>query len=120
MKIRNEVFTNKLFTDVCERILSICEKCTYFDMNQSELIKYSKISFDNNFRRMFYSSYLHTLSIHVKTFTDCLYLLDGRLKNLSALKIRIFVIEALSTVTDNQVGKQLYIHNNQTMIFIYR
>ena len=80
-------------------------------MNQSGIIKYSKISFNNGSQKMFYSSYLRTLSIHVRTLKDCLCLLDGRLKNLSSLTVRVFIIEKLSTITDSQVGQELHMYH---------
>ncbi|CAF1462450.1 unnamed protein product [Adineta ricciae] len=79
LKIRNEVFNDISFTNSFERILLICEKCTYLGMNQSEM----------------------TLNIYVKTFDDCLYLLDGRMKSLSSFTVRVTFIEPSSKATDS-------------------
>ena len=110
VKIRNELFGNDLYTDVYERILSICQKCAYLDMYQSGIMEYSKVSFDIGSRQIFHHSCLHRLSIHVRTFDDCLYLLDGRLKNLSSLRIRMFIIHELPTVNDCEVSITSYVY----------
>ncbi|UJR11733.1 hypothetical protein I4U23_015914 [Adineta vaga] len=106
LKIRNEMFNDISFTNVFECFLLICEKCTYLDMNQSELLILSRFTLDDYSQNICYSSYLQTLSIYVKTFDDCLYLLDGRLKSLSSLTVRVTFIETSSIITDS-CGKLL-------------
>jgi hypothetical protein len=118
VKIRNEMFNDESFTDVCGRILSICGKCTYLDMNQSEMTRYSRLTFDDRSRNICYSSYLRTLFIYVKTFDDCLCLLDGRLKNLSSLTIRMSLIERSPIITDSRVGKELYMYTQRMILFL--
>ncbi|CAF1478142.1 unnamed protein product [Adineta steineri] len=108
LKIRNELFNDISYTYVCERILSVCEKCTYLDINQSEMVRFSRFSIDDHSQNICYSSYLHTLIIRVKTFDDCLFLLDGRLKSLSSLTVRVSFIERLSIITDSRVNKFLF------------
>jgi hypothetical protein len=105
VKIGNEMFNDISYTNVCGRILSICGKCTYLDMNQLGNTSYSRLSFDNRSEKICYSSYLHTLSIYVKTFDDCLCLFDGRLNNLSSVTVRVTFIEISPTITDSLVSK---------------
>jgi len=107
VKIRNEMFNDESYTDVYERILSNCPKCSYLDMDQSGAIRYYRLSFEDRSRKICYSSYLHTLFIYVKTFDDCLILLDGRLNNLSSLTVRMSRIETSPIITDSCVGKEL-------------
>lgn len=109
VKIRNGTFNNDMYTNVCECILSVCKKCICLDMDQLGIIKCSKLSLKDISRKMFYSSHLRRLFVHVQTFDDCLCLLDGRLKNLSSLTVRIFFIDKLSTVKDSKVSKLLWI-----------
>jgi len=50
------------------------------------------------------SSILTKLKINVKTFDDCLYLLDGRLDTLSKLIIHVKRISHTSRILDNTVS----------------
>ncbi|CAF1439677.1 unnamed protein product [Adineta steineri] len=102
LKIRNEMFNDISYTYICERVLSVCEKCTYLDIKQSEMVRFSRFSIDDYSQNICYSSYLHTLIIRVRTFDDCLFLLDGRLKSLSSLTVRVSFIERLSIITDSR------------------
>ncbi|CAM2725543.1 unnamed protein product [Rotaria socialis] len=49
----------------------------------------------------FYSSILTHLSIVVQTFDDCLYLLDGRLKQLTSFNANVYSIDSFSTIVQN-------------------
>ncbi|CAF3378951.1 unnamed protein product [Rotaria socialis] len=49
----------------------------------------------------FYSSILTHLSIMVQTFDDCLYLLDGRLKQLTSFNVNVYSIDSFSTIVQN-------------------
>ena len=83
------------------------EVLLYLDMNQSNMRRHSRLTFNDRSRNLYYSSNLHTLFVNVKTFDDCLFLLDGRLKNLSSLTVRVSLIERSPTITDSHVGKEL-------------
>ncbi len=52
----------------------------------------------------FYSSILTHLCIHVQTIDDCLYLLDGRLKQLTTCNVTVYFIENSSTIVHNTVN----------------
>jgi hypothetical protein len=52
----------------------------------------------------FFSSTLTYLCINVNTLDDCLYLLDGRLKQLTTLIIRIRNIDKSSSIIHNIVS----------------
>ena len=51
----------------------------------------------------FHSSILTDLYIHVETFNDCLYLLDGRLKQLTTLSIIVHSMNNSSTIVHKMV-----------------
>jgi hypothetical protein len=59
----------------------------------------------------FSSPILTHLCINVKTFDDCLYLLDGRLKKLTTLCVNIYSIDQSSTIVHNMVNfyREFYI-----------
>ncbi len=50
------------------------------------------------------SSTLTTLKVLVRTFDDCLYLLNDRLPSLSTLIIHVYRISDLSRTIDNEVS----------------
>jgi hypothetical protein len=52
----------------------------------------------------FSSSILTHLYINVKTFDDCLYLLDGRLKKLTRLCVNVYYMETSSGIIHNMVS----------------
>ncbi|CAF1099572.1 unnamed protein product [Rotaria sordida] len=98
----NEVFTNESFTDTCERILAIC--INLFRLNMNRWIKgdSAQLSLRHRSPNICCSSYLHTLSINVKSFDDCLCLLDGRLYQLSSFAVNINSIKRSPIITDSQ------------------
>jgi len=53
----------------------------------------------------FHSSTLTYLCIDVYTLDDCLYLLDGRLKQLTTLIVRIGYIDNSSSIIHNMVSR---------------
>jgi hypothetical protein len=52
----------------------------------------------------FSSSILTFLYINVKTFDDCLYLLDGRLRTLTTLYVTVYSIDTSSGIVHNMVS----------------
>jgi hypothetical protein len=52
----------------------------------------------------FSSPILTHLYINVKTFDDCLYLLDGRLRKLTTLCVNIYSIDTSSGIVHNMVS----------------
>ena len=52
----------------------------------------------------FYSSILTHLCIMVQTFDDCLYLLDGRLKQLTKFSVNVYSMDSSSTIVHNMVN----------------
>jgi hypothetical protein len=52
----------------------------------------------------FSSSTLTHLCININTFDDCLYLLDGRCKQLTTFIIRVYSIKGSSTIVHNMVS----------------
>jgi hypothetical protein len=64
---------------------------------------YPGLSFCDLPSTTFHSSILTDLYIHVETFDDCLYLLDGRLKQLTTLSVNVYSIDNSSTIVYNTV-----------------
>ncbi len=52
----------------------------------------------------FSSPILTHLYINVKTFDDCLYLLDGRLRKLTTLCVTVYSIDYYSRIVHNMVS----------------
>jgi hypothetical protein len=52
----------------------------------------------------FSSPILTRLCINVKTFDDCLYLLDGRLSKLTTLCVNVYSIDTSSRIVHNMVS----------------
>jgi hypothetical protein len=83
-------------------IISLCKRLNKLDFSQS----YGRATFctfdlsSTNFK----SSTLTVLKIYVKSFDDCLYLLDGRFIFLSTLIIKIRTIQETSGTIDNAVS----------------
>mgnify|MGYP006933269977 FL=1 len=93
MNTRNDfLFEQILTTFVNLRSLMYCPskmfyQCLFFDTLPSSLI----------------SSILLELHVCVNTFTECLYLLDGRFKQLRLFDVQIHVIDYSTVTLDNKV-----------------
>jgi hypothetical protein len=83
-------------------IIFLCKRLNQFDFCQwYGRATYCTVDLSStNFK----CSTLTVLKIYVKTFDDCLYLLDGRFIYLSALTIQIRAIEETSGTIDNTVS----------------
>jgi hypothetical protein len=84
-------------------ILSICKRLCDLTFNQCIFDKNLLVSIFNLPTTSCVSSTLTKLNINVNTFDDCLYLLHGRLENLSTLIIDISEINESSLNKDNTV-----------------
>jgi hypothetical protein len=104
VQTKKEVFTNESFTDACARILAVCTKLSYLNMNQWINSKRVQLSLCDRSANVCCSAHLRTLYINVATFNDCLDLLDGRLDQLSSFTVYIKSVERSPTIADNQVG----------------
>lgn len=103
IKTNNDILTYQSLTDTCARILAICKKLSYLDMNQWIKENCAALSLCDRPPNICFSSHLRTLSINVKIFDDCLCLLDGRLEQLYSFTVNIQFIKRLTTITDSQV-----------------
>jgi hypothetical protein len=83
-----------LILNLCKRLISI----NFCQLHYRRTI----CTFDLSMNCM--SSTLTKLKINVKTFDDCLYLLDGRLDTLSKLIIHVKRISHTSRIIDNTVS----------------
>jgi hypothetical protein len=102
--IRDVLLSDTLFTNMCRDILAMYTKLSYLNIKQSGKIRRSKFYLLRNQPRDFFSSsHLRTLIFDAECFDDCLYLLDGRLDQLSSFTVNIRSIE-ISMIDQNQVG----------------
>jgi hypothetical protein len=91
---------------VCKLILTIFNslRCLKFYPYSDVYICYNeRLSFSFREPRIFFSSNLMELHINVCSFTDCLYLLDGRFKQLHTLCVNVDSFRLPSEVIINKV-----------------
>ncbi|CAM2727821.1 unnamed protein product [Rotaria socialis] len=92
---------------VMERILLVTvypnlAELKLFNFEQQIASKYfTRLSLCDLPSTTFYSSILTHLCIMVETFDDCLYLLDGRLKQLTIFNVTVYSIDSSSTIVHN-------------------
>lgn len=96
-------------TNVYVHILAYCEKLEHFNVIQTPTGFYPSLSIRYLSSSAFASSMLTHLSIKVITFTDCLCLLDGRLKQLQT-----FIVDVHLMATDLSL-----VHNMVSMLHRY-
>ncbi|CAF4029088.1 unnamed protein product [Rotaria sp. Silwood1] len=86
-------------------ILTFFENLIHLSIVESSLIrKYPPLSICNLSPTTFFSFILTKLCINVESINDCLYLLDGRLKQLTTLIIQIGYIDNDSSIIHNTVS----------------
>ena len=89
---------------VYAHILTFFEKLEHFNVIQSSFYSYPRLTLRYLPSNTFSSSTLTYLSIHVIGFTDCVYLLDGRLKRLKTFITQICHMDGDSSIVQNLVG----------------
>ncbi|CAF1392701.1 unnamed protein product [Adineta steineri] len=102
VKCDKEMVINRSFTDVCVRILAICRNLSYLNVHQWLITNHACLSIRDRPPNVCLSLNLHTSSISVDTFDDCLCLLDGRLKQLRSFTVRIYRIRRSAMGNNNQ------------------
>ena len=90
--------------NVYVHILSYCEKLEHFRVIQTPTGFYPSLSIRYLPSSAFASSILTHLSVKVKTFTDCLCLLDGRLKRLQTLIVNVYSMTTDLSLVHNMVS----------------
>ncbi|CAF4199783.1 unnamed protein product [Rotaria sordida] len=73
----------------------------YLNIIETSICAYPDLSIRYLSSNIFSSSILTYLSINVGTLTDCIYLLDGRLKQLNTFIIRIYQMDLDSSIVHN-------------------
>ena len=91
-------------TNVYVHILSYCEKLEHFNVIQTPTGFYPSLSVRYLSSSAFASSILTHLSIKVATFTDCLCLLDGRLKQLQTFIADVHLMTTDFSLVHNMVS----------------
>ncbi|CAF3391175.1 unnamed protein product [Rotaria socialis] len=86
---------------VYAHILTYCENLEHLKIIATPTTEYPGLSVRYLPASAFSSSTLTYLCISVITITDCLYLLDGRLKQLNTFIVRIYCTEKNSSIVHN-------------------
>jgi len=84
--------------------LTYCEKLQYLNVIQTTILGYPGLSIRYLPSSTFSSLTLTYLSINVITFTDCLCLLDGRLKQLRTFIVQIYSLDTDLSIVHNLVS----------------
>ena len=104
MDIDGEERSSKEYTKtVYAHILIYFEKLKHFNVSPTTIFGYPSLSICYLPSNTFFSLILTYLSINVRTFTDCLCLLDGRLRQLSTLIVQIYSMKTNLSVVHNLV-----------------
>jgi hypothetical protein len=90
--------------NVYARIISFCENLNNFNVDQSFNEECPPLSLHDLPSTTFFSSTLTKLTIGLSCFTDCLCLLDGRLKQLTNLIVTINTSVNSTLIVSNSVS----------------
>ncbi|CAF0987158.1 unnamed protein product [Adineta steineri] len=93
----SEVYTKRVYAP----ILNYCEKLQHLNVTSPLGLTYISLSLRYLPSNTFFSSTLTYLCIIVSTFVDFVYLLDGRLKNLSTLIVQFRLTDTDSSIIHN-------------------
>ncbi|CAF1526159.1 unnamed protein product [Rotaria magnacalcarata] len=96
------VGSSKEYTrNVYAYILNFFKKLTHLNIIGPYVMLCPGLSLRDLPSTTFYSSILTHLCIIVENFDDCLYLLDGRLKQLTTFNVNVYSIDTSSTIVHN-------------------
>ncbi|CAF3210945.1 unnamed protein product [Rotaria sp. Silwood2] len=99
---RTEIESLKNYNrNVYEHIMKFFRNLKYLSIIETHYRSYPPLLLYNSPSISFSSTILAYLCINVNTFDDCLYLLDGRLKQLTTLIVQIYKTSKSSSVTPN-------------------
>jgi len=93
--------------NVYGHILSFFKNLQHFSIIETFDVIYPGLSLCDLPSTTFFSSNLTYLCINVMTFDDCLYLLDGRLKQLTTFIVEIYSINNLPSIVHNMVSSNI-------------
>ncbi len=93
-------YTKKVYA----HILTFFENLKHLNVIETSIPSYPGLSVRYLPSNTFSSSTLTYLRINVETLSDCLYLLDGRLKQLTTFIVRIYNIDPDSSTVHNMVS----------------
>jgi hypothetical protein len=94
----------KYTKEVYAHILTYCENLKHFTIKYSQG-PYATFSLYNLPSNTFSSSSLTYLNVNILDFNDCLYLLDGRLKQLHTCMVQVSRMEENFSNAHNLVNK---------------
>jgi hypothetical protein len=85
VKDHGSIYTSKIYA----HILNFFKNLKVLNIIETSVMSYPALSLCYLPSNTFSSSILTELHINVQTFNDCLYLLDGRLKQLTRLSVTV-------------------------------
>lgn len=96
--------TKSYTINVYGHILNFFKNLKYLSVIETFNPSYPRLSFCRSPSATFFSSTLTHLCINMYTLDDCLYLLDGRLKQLSTFIVTIGYVDDSSSIIHNMVS----------------
>ena len=104
MDVIGEERSSKEYTKIVyAHILTYFEKLEHFSVGPRTIFGYPCLSICYLPLNACSSSILTYLSINVRTFTDCLCLLDGRLKQLNTFIVQVYTMKTDLSLVHNLV-----------------
>ncbi|CAF1507955.1 unnamed protein product, partial [Rotaria sordida] len=108
--IKEKTIVLKEYTkNVYLSIMNLFKNLKSLTIISSSKIYYPPLSIHDLPSTTFFSSILTNLSINVNSLDDCLYLLDGRLKQLITFILQIYYIHNHSSILHNTVSLEFYL-----------
>jgi hypothetical protein len=101
--IGRKVLTEDTITNICSHVFIVFTNLRYLNIaSPQHHMHFPRLSFENRLST-FFSSTLMELHINLANSNDCLYLLDGRFKQLRVLYVNIAFIYPPSVMINNKV-----------------
>jgi hypothetical protein len=90
--------------NVYAHILNFCKNLKHLNIIAPSVASYPGLSLCHLPSTTFFSLILTHLCINVNTFDDCLYVLDGRLKQLTTFIVTVYFIDESLSIVHNMVS----------------
>jgi hypothetical protein len=100
VKDHGSIYTSKIYA----HILNFFKNLKVLNIIETSVMSYPALSLCYLPSNTFSSSILTELHINVETFNDCLYLLDGRLKQLTRLSVTVDHVPKSISIINSMVS----------------
>jgi hypothetical protein len=100
IKDHGSIYTSKIYA----HILNFFKNLKVLNIIETSVMSYPALSLCYLPSNTFSSSILTELHINVETFNDCLYLLDGRLKQLTRLSVTVDHVPKSISIINSMVS----------------